>query len=504
MRTKFDVIVVGGGNAALSAALSAHDHGASVVVLDASTEGERGGNSRFAGAIFRIAHEGLPSLVPLLCEEALADVGNVTCRPYTAENFRDDLLTTSEGRADRDEVEVVIEQGLDIARWLNSKGVRWELNVGKYFSRDAAGDSKLDLMPGAALRAAHEGVGLMASLWKAVEEAGIAIRHDSPAHDLLMAGDTVTGVRVRQTEGFIDYTGQVILACGGFEANPMMRRRYLGEGWDLVKVRGTRFNTGTMLERALAAGAQPWGHWGGCHSSPQDMYAPAMGEHGTHNQMSRYSYPFSLSVNMKGQRFMDEGEDSFQYTYAKTGAAIRQQPSAIAYQVFDQKTLHLLEPRYKIARRLTADTLEDLAAQMGIAVEIFVATVRAFNAACPASGGFDPFHNDGLATRGLTPPKSNWALPIDKPPFVAFGVTCGITFTYGGLHTDLTARVLNTEGRPMPGLYAAGEIVGGLFFHNYPGGAGLPRGAIFGRVAGEAAAVAARAQHATATAGPAA
>lgn len=499
MQTQFDVIVVGGGNAALSAALSAHDHGANVVILDASTEEERGGNSRFAGAIFRIAHDGLQSLVPLLCEEALPDVEKVTCRPYTPEDYRADLISTSEGRADPGETDFVIDQGLEIARWLKGKGVRWELNVGKYFSREAAGDAKLDLMPGASLRAANEGVGLMASLWQAVENAGIAVRHDSPAHDLITEGDRVTGVQVRRPDRFVNYTGRVVLACGGFEANPMLRRRYLGEGWDLVKVRGTRFNTGTMLERAIAAGAQPWGHWGGCHSSPQDMHAPAMGEHGTHNQMSRYSYPFSIMVNLAGERFVDEGEDSFQYTYAKTGSAIRRQPGAVAFQVYDQKTLHLLEPRYRTAKKLIADTLEGLAEQMGVDRSAFMATVNAFNAACPASDGFDPFHNDGLATEGLALPKSNWALPLDRPPFVAFGVTCGITFTYGGLRSDLSARVLNTEGRIMPGLFAAGEIVGGLFFHNYPGGAGLPRGAIFGRIAGREAATAALASRTVAT-----
>lgn len=492
MRHEFDVIVVGGGNAALSAALSAHEHGARVAVLDASPHEERGGNSRFAGAIFRIAHEGLPSLTPLLCEDALADLPRVTCRPYTSDDYRNDLMATSEGRADPAVVQLLIEQGLDIAKWLASKGVRWELNVGKYFSRDAAGDARLDLMPGASLRVAEEGVGLMAALYRAAEDARITLVHESPAHDLIVQGDAVTGVRVRTVDQYVDYYGQVVLACGGFEASPMMRRRYLGEGWDLVKVRGTRFNTGRMLEKAIAAGAQAYGHWGGCHSSPQDMDAPSVGDLEMHNEMSRYSYPFSICVNKSGVRFMDEGEDSFQYTYAKTGAAIRKQPGAIAYQVFDQKTLHLLEPRYKAARQISGETLDELAKNMDINAMAFRATVQAFNAACPASQGFDPFHNDGLATEGILPRKSNWALPIDSPPFVAFGVTCGITFTYGGLRTDLAARVINDEGHPMPGLYAAGEIVGGLFFHNYPGGAGLPRGAIFGRIAGREAANAAR------------
>lgn len=481
----FDVIVVGGGNAALSAALSAHDEGARVLILDASTKEERGGNSRFAGAIFRIAHDGMESIEPLLDQASLTRLEQVRLRPYTGKDYRHDLDTMSQGRADSLEAQVVIDQGLDIAHWLKGKGVQWELNVGKYFPGDVAGDDRLDLMPGACLRASNEGVGLMASLWAAVERAGIAVRYDSPVCDLIMTGDTVHGVTVRLQDLFEEYYGQVVLACGGFEANPEMRRRYLGTGWDLVKVRGTRFNTGVMLETALAKGARPVGHWGGCHSSPQDYHAPEVGDLGTHNQMSRYSYPFSVMVNSLGQRFVDEGEDSFQYTYAKMGAEIRRQPGALAYQIFDQKTVGLLEPRYRVSRPVVADTLADLAAGIGLEPSVLEGTIGAFNAACAANGAFDPFHNDGLATTGISPPKSNWALPIDKPPFVAHPVTCGITFTYGGEATDLSARVLNREGRPMPGLYAAGEMVGGLFFHNYPGGAGLPRGAIFGRTAGQ-------------------
>ena len=145
-----------------------------------------------------------------------------------------------------------------------------------------------------------------------------------------------------------------------------MRRRYLGDGWDLVKVRGTRFNTGVMLDRAMAAGAQSFGHIGGCHSSPQDMHAPDVGDLNTHNQTSRYSYPFSIMVNVEGRRFMDEGEDLFALTYAKTGNEIRKQPQGIAYQIFDQKALHLLEPRYKTSRAVVADTIEDLAGALRI------------------------------------------------------------------------------------------------------------------------------------------
>lgn len=488
MNTSFDVVVVGGGNAALVSALTAHQEGARVVILDASTEAERGGNSRFAGAIFRIAHNGLDDLRPLLCEAALADVEKVAVGAYTRELYEADLMTTSQGRSDPGQMEVLFSNSLATVQWMRDQGVQWELNVGKYFSREAAGDARLPLPLGAELRVHGEGVGLMAALWAAVERAGIEVHYETPACDLISEGDTIRGVRARQRDRFVDFHGKVVLASGGFEASPAMRRRYLGDGWDLVKVRGTRFNTGVMLDRAMNAGAQSFGHIGGCHSSPQDMHAPNVGDLGTHNQTSRYSYPFSIMVNVEGRRFMDEGEDLFALTYAKTGDEIRRQPRGVAYQIFDQKALHLLEPRYRTSRAIEADSIGGLAEKLGIDPKVLERTVADYNAACGA-GEFDPFRKDGLKTAdGYEPRKSNWARPIDQGPFVAHGVTCGITFTYGGIRTDLAARVLSNENQPMPNLYATGEIVGGLFWHNYPGGAGLTRGAVFGRIAGREAA----------------
>ena len=488
MDTAFDVIVVGGGNAALVSALTAHEEGARVLILDASTKAERGGNSRFAGAIFRIAHNGLSDLEPLLCDATRADVATVEVGAYTRELYEADLMSTSQGRSDRGQMDILFSDSLATVQWMRDQGVQWELNVGKYFSRDASGGAKLPLPLGAELRAHGEGVGLMAALWAAVERSDIEVQYESPACDLIAQGDTILGVRARQRDRFVDFHGKVILASGGFEASPAMRRRYLGDGWDLVKVRGTRFNTGVMLDRAMAAGAQSFGHIGGCHSSPQDMHAPDVGDLNTHNQTSRYSYPFSIMVNVEGRRFMDEGEDLFALTYAKTGNEIRKQPQGIAYQIFDQKALHLLEPRYKTSRAVVADTIEDLAGALRIDPAALTRTVAEYNAAC-RPGEFDPFVKDGLGTtEGYAPRKSNWARPVDQGPFVAHGVTCGITFTYGGVRTDLTTRVLSNENQPMPNLYATGEIVGGLFWHNYPGGAGLTRGAVFGRIAGREAA----------------
>lgn len=484
---KFDVIVVGGGNAALCAALSAHDHGARVLVLEAASKDARGGNSRFAGCIFRACHQGLDHVKSVLGERGLDDSKKCTMAPYSAEMYRKDLECTSYGRNDSAQTEILLEKSWETIEWMKSKGVQWELTLRKYYTVDNLGGI-IDLFPGGAVKAVREGIGLMECLWAAVERAGIVVRYDAPAHDLITSGDTVQGVRIRLRDSYVDLYGQVILACGGFEASPARRRQFLGEGWDLVPVRGCRYNTGTMLFRALNAGAQAVGHWGAAHASPQDINAPLTGEIEKTPLIPRYSYPFGITVNVAGKRFFDEGEDHFGMTYAKIGKLIAQQPQSKAYQIFDQNTLHLLEPRYATTKPVQADTLSDLATALQIDRNAFIDTIDAFNAACQ-HGGFDPMHKDGLRTmHPLRPPKSNWALPIERGPYVAYAVTCGITFTYGGLASDSKARVLNNEGKPMPGLWCAGEIAGGLFYHNYAGGAGLTKGAVFGRIAGQEAA----------------
>ncbi|PYI17935.1 succinate dehydrogenase/fumarate reductase flavo protein [Aspergillus violaceofuscus CBS 115571] len=332
----------------------------------------------------------------------------------------------------------------------------------------------------------------MADLWAAVEQRPeITVFHSAPVADLIADGDTIRGLRVRHRETTAEYFGQVILGCGGFEASARLRRQYLGEGWDLVSLRGSRFNTGQMMEKAVAAGAGVAGHFGGCHATPHDLHAPKVLDPSDCDKMSRYSLPYSVLVNTEERRFLDEGEDHFSLTYAKTGAAIVRQPQATAFQVFDQKTLHLLEPRYATSKPIHADTLDELAQKMGVDAANFAETIRQYNAATPrdAVEKFNAFALDHVPTgTALAIPKSNWALPIDQGPFVAYGVTCGITFTYGGLRTDDAAHVLNEEGLVMPGLWAIGEIAGGFFAFNYPGGSGLTKGAVFGKIAGEAAA----------------
>ena len=488
-RNGIQVIVVGAGNAALVAALAVHDQGAKALVLEAANKEERGGNSRFAGATFRFAHHGLDTIVPLLDESSHALIPYSAVAPFTEDDYLKDLNDTSSGRAVPELIKTVVDRSYDTMEWMRDKGVRWELSTRKFVKGDQLStDKPYVLPPGGAVRTVHEGIGLTDNLFAAVEERDIEVWYESPAHELITEGSTIKGVRVRRKDEFIDVYGQVILASGGFEANPEMRLRYLGSGWDLVKVRGTRFNKGTILEQALRAGAQSVGHWGGCHATPVSADAPDVGDLEITDATARHSYLYGLLVNKNGERFVDEGEREYLLTYAKTGAAIRAQPHAWGAQIFDQKVLHLLQPRYGTQEPVVADTIEELADKLGITAAALKGTIDAYNAATPDDiSAFDPNIEDGVAATDVQPPKSNWALKVDEPPFVAYPVTAGITFTYGGILVDTAARVLDNEGKPMPGLYAAGEITGGFFYDNYPGGAGLMRGAVFGRLAAQSA-----------------
>lgn len=499
---EWDVIVVGGGNAALCTALSAHEYGARVLVLEAASKSTRGGNSRFAGTVFRACHTGMDQVRELICPEGQADAALCTMGQYTTEAYQADLSDTADGRNDKVQSSVLVSEGWPTMQWMKAHGVQWELPVRKYHNLDGLKKSgqPIDLDAGAPVMVRGGGVGLVNALWTAVEDlvpgGRMTVWYDSPAHDLITMGDTIHGVRIRHRDHLSSVYGKVVLASGGFSANPAMRRQYLGEGWDLVLVRGSRYNTGTMLNGAIAAGARPVGHWGAAHASPQDANGPLMGDIDISPLMPRYAYQYGITVNIKGERFFDEGEDNFGKTYAKTGKKIGDQPSAKAFQIFDQKTIHLLPKRYETQIPIKADTLEELARALHISSSGLLRTVETYNACCPDDiSSFEPTKNDGLSTRPselLRYPKSNWALRIDKAPFVAYAVACGITFTYGGIATDETARVLNNEGRHMPNLWAVGEISGGLFYHNYPGGAGLTKGAVFGRIAGREAALAAK------------
>lgn len=482
---KYDVVIVGAGNASLTTAMSASQSGAKVLVLEKAPHSLRGGNSRFSGGLFRFAYESLEDLKPLRPDVIPNDWERVEVEPYASERYLDDIMTTSQGQSSVELLRVLTQKSYDTMTWMTDLGVEWDWTA--LWSDKSKGSLRFN--PGTVLEAKNKGVGLMAYLFRAVENSGIEISYQAKMTGLIQDQQGgVCGVRVQTPNGREDVlTKAVVLASGGFEANAEMRARYLGTGWDQVKVRGTRYNTGETLRMALEIGARPVGHWQGCHATPIDGDAPAMGDLSLTDRTNRLSYPYSIMINSLGQRFVDEGEDLGGLTYAKTGRAILGQPGAIAYQIFDAKTIHLLEERYSTGTPVVSETIAGLAEGLGLPVAEVIRTIDAYNTAVQP-GNFDSTKKDGKCTVGLDPAKSNWATLLDSPPYTSYPVSCGITFTYGGVQIDSDARVIDTEDNPIPGLFATGEITGDFFYHNYPGGSGLMRGAVFGRIAGTNAA----------------
>jgi tricarballylate dehydrogenase len=484
----YDVIVVGGGNAALCAALSAREHCDRVLVLERAPEEESGGNSRFTAGAMRVAYRGVDDLRELMPDLTDDEVARTDFGTYTEDQFLDDIARVTQYRCDPDLTEVLVKRSLETLQWMRSKGVRFVPIYGRQAFKI---DGKFKFWGGLTVEAWGGGPGLVEALTQAARKAGIDIWYSSPALALLHGDDGVQGVRVKRAGRTTEVRARsVVLAGGGFQANPEWRARYLGPGWELAKVRGTRFNTGDVIRIALDIGASPAGNWSGCHAVGWERNAPEFGDLAVGDAFQKHSYPFGIMLNADGRRFVDEGADFRNYTYAKYGRVILAQPGQFAWQVFDRKVLHLLRDEYRIRQvtKVTSDTLEGLVAKLDdVNAAAALDEIHRYNAAIKRDVPFDPNVKDGRGTTGLPVNKSNWANTIDEPPFEAYAVTCGITFTFGGLRIDPGARVLSTDGPPIPGLYAAGELVGGIFYFNYPGGSGLTNGAVFGRIAGAAA-----------------
>jgi tricarballylate dehydrogenase len=480
-----DVVVVGAGNAAFCAALAAAEHGVSVLVLERSPESEAGGNSRFTAGAIRCVYDGVEDLKVLMPDLTPEEIANTDFGSYTEEQFFDDMARVTEYRTDPELTDILVKKSRETIRWMRSKGVRFQPIYGRQAFKV---DGKFKFWGGLTVEAWGGGPGLVQALTEAARRNGVSIAYEARALALEHGDNGVTGVRVRhkgKTE--LVKAKAVVLAAGGFQANAEWRTRYLGPGWDLAKVRGTRFNTGDGIRMALEASAMPTGNWSGCHAVGWDRNAPEFGDLSVGDNFQKHSYPFGIMLNANGERFVDEGADFRNYTYAKYGRVILAQPGQFAWQVFDKKVLHLLRDEYRIKRvtKVSANTLEELVAKLeDVNAEKALETIRTYNAAVKTEVPFNPNIKDARGTRGLAVPKSNWANTIDEPPFEAYAVTCGITFTFGGVKIDTSARVIDTEGVPIPGLYAAGEMVGGIFYFNYPGGTGLMNGAVFGRIAG--------------------
>ena len=479
------VVVIGGGNAALNAAIAAREAGAEVTMLERAPYALRGGNSRFTAGAMRTVYAGVDDLRRLMPDLTDGEIARSDFGAYSREQFYDDMGRVTQYRTDPDLAERLIESSFETLCWMRDKGVRF---LPLYGRQSFEVDGKVRFWGGLTVEAWGGGPGLVDSLTEIATASGVDVRYGVRATAL---ATTARGLEVRSGSGVIRGDA-VVLACGGFESNPAWRTRYLGPPWDLAKVRGTRFNTGDGIRMAVDVGAATRGNFSGCHAVGWDMNAPEFGDLDVGDNFQKHSYPFGVMVNLAGERFVDEGADFRNYTYARYGREVLNQPGQCAWQIFDAKVSHLLRDEYRIRRvtKVTADSLEELADKMeGVDGEGLVAEIARYNAAVDTSTPFDPTVKDGRGTHGLRFDKSNWANRLDTPPFEAYGVTCGITFTFGGLAVDQAARVMSEEGAPIPGLYAAGELVGGLFYFNYPGGTGLTSGAVFGREAGRNAAL---------------
>ena len=487
----FDVIVVGGGNAAFAAAVSAMENGAKrVAVLEKAPEGQRGGNTHFSGAIFRHCFNDAKELDRFVPDAEEKYPGFHTgVEPYTKDAFRSDLMRVTGGRSDPELSTILIDQSYDAMCWLQEKGrMHFELAASVMGVRTGG---KIKWPKGPIVRTVHEGVGLSKTWFETAADMGIEVRYDTSAMRLTQGeSGRVNGVIARGPDGLANLSAKsVVLACGGFETNPAWRRHYLGDPWDHAKVRGSNFNYGDGLKMAMDIGAMPWGHWGGCHATPINADAPDYGRRDLTDKTNRLSYPYGVMLNVEGKRWVDEGADLNSYTYAIYGGMILKQPRSLIYQIFDSKVLEMLEPRYSTSVPFKSDTLEGLVKQLQVDPKRALQSLDEYNAAAGRGGKFNPQVLDGMRTEGIDPPKTNWAQKLDTPPYVAYPVTGGITFTFGGLKITKDAQVVATDWKPMPGLYTCGEMVGGLFHYNYPLGTGLMSGLVFGRIAGRSAAL---------------
>jgi tricarballylate dehydrogenase len=489
----YDVIVVGAGNAALSAAVSARENGAErVLVLEKAPRSMRGGNTHWSGGVLRFAFDDPREIGPLVPEaEKQYEDFFAGIEPYTRADYHGDLMRVTSGRTDPVLSRILVDNSKDTVFWMkNTGGIEMEPATTLSAVRK---DNKLVWARGMVVRAAHEGVGLSRSWFATAERMGIEIRYGSAVTALLQDTATarVNGVRIRDDNGITEIEGRsVVLGCGGFEANVQMRTQHIGPLVGAAKVRGTPHNQGDGLRMAMAIHAMPWGQWSGCHATPISADWGDFAPRELTDRSNRLSYIYGLMLNRLGRRFVDEGEDGALFTYAKFGRAILAQPGAKAWQIFDSKVLHLLEPRYSTSKPIVGNTIEELIAQLDFEDrKTAIATVHAYNAAPRVNeGGYDPARKDGLRTEGLDIDKSNWAQRLDAPPYHAYSATGGITFTFGGLRVSDKAEVIGTDWRAIPGLYTCGEMVGGLFYDNYPAGTGLVSGATFGRIAGREAA----------------
>lgn len=480
-----DVIVVGGGNAGFSAAHAAALRGRSVLLLERGSADMSGGNSFYTAGATRISHNGFDDIAEFIEADARHAVTQVPA--YSAAEYTADLVKVTNGKNDPDLTRVLVHESYPTLRWLSELGVKYRL----MYERQAyeRPDGSFLFWGGLHVGNVGGGEGLMADHTTVAARLGVDVRYGVTVTGLVSSNGSITGVTYRGVDASIGEVSaaSVVLAAGGFETSAALRAEHLGPGWEHAKVRGTPYNDGALIQAALGLGAVPGGDWSTCHSVQWDAFC-VQNESNREltNRLTRGGYPLGIIVNRDAVRFLDEGADFRNYTYAKYGKVILQQPGSIAYQIFDAERRALLRaaeydmPGISVQ---SGETLEALAEKIAVDVDVFAETVQVFNASIDQSIVWDPTIKDGRRAN-VTPPKSNWAAPLEQGPFYAFAVTCGITFTFGGLKSDTHGRVLDSAGEHVPGLYVCGEMLGGLFSENYPGGSGLAAGMVFGRRAG--------------------
>jgi tricarballylate dehydrogenase len=490
----YDVIVIGAGNTALLTALRAHDHGAKVLVLEIAPKEKRGGNAYFTTGIYRVVHNGIEDVRDLIAD-LTEEERNITIEPYTADDYFRDYNAVTEYMVDPSIVELIVTTASDALRWMVKKqDVKLELT--SFFTRRING--KLHFVGPVPFTAKGAGAGLSDYLFERVEKMdGIDLLYETGARKLLVDDmGKVYGVSTKSKNGVKNYTAKsVILSCGGFEANPEWRARYLGPNWDLAKVRGGQFNMGDGIKMALDIGAQPHGNWSACHAIFIEAGSPQPSIREDTDKSSKRMYIFGLCVNVDGERFVDEGYGSTEVTYSRYGKHALCQPERMVYQIFDARGYKTVIEGgifhdYINAPYTKADTIEELADKLGIPVEKLVKTVSDYNAAAGNPGGNNHWWKytdepSDMHTEGLALPKSSCAFPLTTPPYYAYAVECGITFTYGGLKANRRGQVLDTGDMPIEGLYASGEIIGGIFYQNYAGACGQLTGLVYAYISGK-------------------
>lgn len=456
-----DVLVIGGGNAALCAAISARRNGADVLVLEAAPKFYRGGNTRHTRNM-RCAHDTANSHLT---------------GPYTEEEFWADLLRVTEGQTDENLARDMITQSKEILSWISEQGVRFQPSL----------DGTLNLSHTNSFFLGG-GRAMLNALYITAEKLGVRVLYDSPVVDMEIVDGRCRSVTANIDGAPVAFAAKsIVAAAGGFEANIEWLKKYWGDCADNFLIRGTPYNRGDVLRLLLDRGVQSVGDPRQCHAVAIDARAPKF-DGGIVTRLD--CVIFGVVVNREAQRFYDEGEDFWPKRYAIWGRLVAAQPGQIAYIVFDAKSLHQFMP--SIYPPISADSIAELAVKLELPTDRLVATINAFNAAVRI-GTFDHTVLDDCRTEGLNPPKSHWARRIDQGPFYVYPVRPGITFTYLGTRVDRDTRMQMANGKPAENMFAAGEIMAGnVLGRGYAAGIGMTIGSVFGRVAGEKAAAHAR------------